>query len=223
VRFSIEAAGTTATGSEGESVANASMGELFLAGVVPGLCLSAMVGLTTSRLLKYCPDSRAHALQLLTRIDDRRYADFMGDLVRILCSELDGRSLQLLEDWMASGDEKRFVVVNEVLRAGSSELLYQHGPVIRRMLQRAKDAGRQVHRGLTRALMDASISGVRAGRPGEPFAADTLLKAHAEEQMARLSRVDAAYELYRELHSYAGQSIDLQLRQGRLMDEEDEA
>jgi len=175
--------------------------------------------------------SRPDGLQLLrdlldwalTRIDDRRYADFLGDLVRILCSELDGRSLQLLEDWMASGDEKRFIVVNEVLRAGSSELLYQHGPFIRRMLQRAKDAGRQVHRGLTRALMDACISGVRAGRPGEPFDADTLLKAHAEEQMARLSRVDAAYELYRELHSYAGQSIDLQLRQGRLMDEEDEA
>jgi hypothetical protein len=159
----------------------------------------------------------------LTRIDDRRYAAFLGDLVRILCRELDLSTLQLLEDWAASGDEKRFIVVSEVLRAAPSALLFEHGPFIRGLLQRAKEAGRQVHRSLTHALVNASISGVRSGRPGEPFEADKRLKAHAEEQMAQISRVDPAYELYRELHSYATQSIDLQLRQGQLMDEEDEA
>jgi len=159
----------------------------------------------------------------LTRIDDRRYTAFLGNLVRILCRELDAGSLQLLEDWLAPSDKRRFIVVSEVLRAAPSALLFEHSPFIRRLLQQAKVAGRQVHRALTRALVDASISGVRSGRPGEPFEADKRLKAHAEEQMAQISRVDAAYELYRELHSYATQSIDMQLRQGRLMDEEDEA
>lgn len=160
---------------------------------------------------------------VLTRIDDRRYTVFLGDLVRILCREFDAGALQILEDLLTPGDERRFIVVAEVLRAAPSALLFQHGPFIRRVLQRAKEAGRQVHRGLTGALVQASISGVRSGRPGEPFEADMRLKAHAEKQMSQISRVDAAYELYRELHQYATQSIDLQLRQGRVMDEEDQA
>ncbi|HEX7638568.1 MAG TPA: helix-turn-helix domain-containing protein [Burkholderiaceae bacterium] len=181
------------------------------------MSLDLMAGPDGPRLLRDLLD------WALTRIDDRRYTTFLGDLVRMLCRELEASTLQLIEDWLAPCDEKRFIVVSEVLRAAPPTLLFEHGPFIRRLLQQAKVAGRQVHRGLTRALVDASISGVRTGRPGEPFEADKRLKAHAEEQMTQISRVDAAYELYRELYSYATQSIDQQLRQGRLMDEEDEA
>ena len=47
VMFSISTAGMSATGPSGEPVGNASVGELFLAGVVPGLCLSVLLGMTT--------------------------------------------------------------------------------------------------------------------------------------------------------------------------------
>ncbi len=47
VMFSIATAGMSATGPNGESVGTASVGQLFMAGVVPGLVLSLLLGVTT--------------------------------------------------------------------------------------------------------------------------------------------------------------------------------
>jgi len=47
VIYSIATAGMNATGPKGEAVGSASVGQLFLAGVVPGLCLSFLLGVTT--------------------------------------------------------------------------------------------------------------------------------------------------------------------------------
>ena len=47
VMFSIATAGMSATGPNGEAVGTASVGQLFMAGVVPGVCLSLLLGITT--------------------------------------------------------------------------------------------------------------------------------------------------------------------------------
>ena len=47
VIYSIATAGMNVTGPHGEQVGSASVGALFLAGIVPGLCLSFLLGLTT--------------------------------------------------------------------------------------------------------------------------------------------------------------------------------
>jgi C4-dicarboxylate transporter DctM subunit len=47
VMYSIATAGMNATGPHGESVSSASVGQLFMAGVLPGLVLSFLLGVTT--------------------------------------------------------------------------------------------------------------------------------------------------------------------------------
>jgi C4-dicarboxylate transporter DctM subunit len=47
VIYSIATAGMNVTGPHGEQVGSASVGTLFLAGIVPGLCLSFLLGMTT--------------------------------------------------------------------------------------------------------------------------------------------------------------------------------
>ena len=47
VIYAIATTGMNATGPNGQPVGSASVGELFLAGVVPGLCLSFLLGMTT--------------------------------------------------------------------------------------------------------------------------------------------------------------------------------
>ena len=47
VMYSIATAGMNATGPNGESVSSASVGQLFMAGVLPGICLSVLLGVTT--------------------------------------------------------------------------------------------------------------------------------------------------------------------------------
>ncbi len=52
VIFSIATTGMSATGPHGESVATASVGDLFIAGVIPGLVLALLLGVTTWRRAK---------------------------------------------------------------------------------------------------------------------------------------------------------------------------
>jgi len=47
VIYSIATAGMNGVGPNGEAVSSASVGQLFLAGIVPGLCLSFLLGVTT--------------------------------------------------------------------------------------------------------------------------------------------------------------------------------
>ncbi len=52
VMYAIATAGMNATGPTGEPVSSASVGQLFLAGIVPGLCLSFLLGATTWYIAK---------------------------------------------------------------------------------------------------------------------------------------------------------------------------
>jgi C4-dicarboxylate transporter DctM subunit len=52
VIFSIATSGMNATGPHGEAVSTASVGDLFIAGVVPGLVLAVLLGITTWRRAK---------------------------------------------------------------------------------------------------------------------------------------------------------------------------
>jgi C4-dicarboxylate transporter DctM subunit len=52
VMYAIATAGMNATGPTGEPVGSASVGQLFLAGIVPGLCLSFLLGATTWYIAK---------------------------------------------------------------------------------------------------------------------------------------------------------------------------
>jgi len=52
VMYAIATAGMNATGPTGEAVSSASVGQLFLAGIVPGLCLSFLLGVTTWYIAK---------------------------------------------------------------------------------------------------------------------------------------------------------------------------
>jgi C4-dicarboxylate transporter DctM subunit len=47
VMYAIATAGMNALGPDGQPVGSASVGQLFIAGIVPGLCLSFLLGLTT--------------------------------------------------------------------------------------------------------------------------------------------------------------------------------
>jgi C4-dicarboxylate transporter DctM subunit len=52
VMYAIATAGMNATGPDGQPVSSASVGQLFLAGIVPGLCLSFLLGVTTWYIAK---------------------------------------------------------------------------------------------------------------------------------------------------------------------------
>lgn len=157
------------------------------------------------------------------RISDNLYAYHFAELVRVLCGPYDATCVAVLEDWARGGTAEHYTVLTAVLREAGQSFIYDHGPFIGRVLHTARILGRKVHKNLSSAIFASAVSGFRSGMPGKPFESDLLLKAYAERELAQLSRTDAAYDLYRGLREHAVREIERQQREGRLMDEEDEA
>jgi hypothetical protein len=129
----------------------------------------------------------------------------------------------VLEEWGRGGTVEHVNVLAAVLREAGQSFIDDHGAFISRALRVARTLGRKVHKVLSSAIFASAVSGVRSGVPGQPFDFDLRLKTHAERELARLGRADPAYDLYRGLLEHAEQDIERQEREGRLLDEEDEA
>ena len=159
----------------------------------------------------------------LTRIGDGGFGHRFGELVSGACGPYDAAFIAALESWLAGGTPNHFTIAATVLREAQPGFLYMHGDFVRRVLALARRAGQKTLRAIAGALFAAAIGGVRSGTPGKPFPFDLEMKAHAEEQLATVGRLDPAFALYTNLLEHAKDGIARQLREGQLMDEEDAA
>ncbi|MGH9203604.1 MAG: helix-turn-helix domain-containing protein, partial [Vicinamibacterales bacterium] len=157
----------------------------------------------------------------LGRISDYRFSYHFAELVQSLCSPYDATCVAIIEEWLAGGTAKHFKVVTAILRDAGPRFIYSHEGFIARVLQSARAIGRQVHKEIASAIFASAVSGVRSGVPGQPFEFDIQLKTLAEQRLARLTRTDPAYDLYRDFRESAAGNIERQIAEGRRMDEED--
>ncbi len=157
------------------------------------------------------------------RISDYRFGYHFADLVRVLCGRYDSACIGLLEEWASGGTVEHVNVLAAVLREAGQSFIYDQSAFISRALRFARKLDIKAHRVLSSAIFASAVSGVRSGVPGKPFDFDLRLKTHAEQELAQLGRADPAYDLYRRLLEHAKQDIESQERDGRLMDENDEA
>ena len=65
-----------------------------------------------------------------------------------------------------------------------------------------------MHKDLSSAIFASSVSGVRSGRPGQPFDADVRVKKLAEARLERITRADSAYDLYVAMRNHAAHDMD---------------
>jgi transcriptional regulator with XRE-family HTH domain len=157
----------------------------------------------------------------LDRIGDYKFNHRFAELVMSLCSPYGADCIAITEDWLIGGTDKHFKVISAILNNAGPRFIYANEGFIARVLNVARAISRKTHKDLSSTIFLASISGVRSGAPGKPFAADLELKEMAERRLALLARSDPTFELYRQLHIHAAKEIDRQLEEGRRMDEED--
>jgi len=157
----------------------------------------------------------------LGRIDDYGFTYRFAELVHSLCNPYDATCVATVEGWLAEGTAEHFKVVTAILRDAGSRFIYSNEGFVARALQAARAVGRNVHKNLSSAIFVSAVTGLRAGAPGQPFNFDIQLKTMAEERLARLTKIDPAFGLYRDLRDSAARDIEQQLALGRRMDEED--
>jgi transcriptional regulator with XRE-family HTH domain len=146
----------------------------------------------------------------------------IGSTVSGLCGKHGPGVLAILLEVLGGGTPAHVNVVASVLRSSQQTFVIEETPFIRQALNQAEVVGEQAAKILESALWSATVTGSRGGIVGEPFKADLELKAHSEEVLKGLSKLDPAYSLYFGLLRHASENIERQAREKKAMLEEEE-
>jgi hypothetical protein len=87
-------------------------------------------------------------------------------------------------------------------------------------LEACERAGQPARRKGIDALFGSAISGVRSGRPGEPFPRDLDSLARVGAILPRLPRLSPGYELFDLIRQNAERGIEFQRQEAEFFDEE---
>jgi DNA-binding XRE family transcriptional regulator len=158
----------------------------------------------------------------LARLPQRGLAFDFGSTISALCGPQTSESLSAILAWLQGGGDGRASIVAAVLREGGNRLVYDFEGFVSEVLQAGESIGEDAKQKLTMAFYSSAMLGSRSGTPGEPFAEDLQMRAHAGQKLATLSRFDPTYELYSLLLSQAEENIARQARDKAVMDAEDE-
>lgn len=146
----------------------------------------------------------------------------IGSTVSGLCGKHGPGVLAILLEVLGGGTPAHVNVVASVLRSSQQTFVIEETPFIRQALNQAEVVSEQAAKILESALWSATVTGSRGGIVGEPFKADLELKAHSEEVLKGLSKLDPAYSLYFGLLRHASENIERQAREKKAMLEEEE-
>jgi transcriptional regulator with XRE-family HTH domain len=146
----------------------------------------------------------------------------IGSTVSGLCGKYGPDILNVLLDVLSGGTQSHVDVVASIFRSAHQTFVIEETSFIRRALNLAAFVSEQAVKSLSSALWSATATGGRSGAVGEPFKGDLDLKAHSEEVLKGLSKLDPTYSLYSSLLRYANENIDHQAREKKAMLEEEE-
>lgn len=127
----------------------------------------------------------------------------------------------VLEEWSAGGRAEHFKLIACVLREAPAAFVFAEVEFVKSILKSARAIGKSAHREVSSSLYAAAMSGVRSGRPGEPFPEDVRTREQADAVLATISKADPSYEFYEGLKKHAEHGIERSRADGRAMDEED--
>jgi len=154
--------------------------------------------------------------------DDSVAEHALGGIVLSFCGPLESSLLYALLEWMKLGSSRHAEVVGAILRSAQSTLIYDHPDFVSQALDVADFIGEEAVSTIQSALWSVTTSGGRRTSPGVPFREDIRLKDYATEKLAQLSRADPSHELFSVLLREAERGIERQLKDGKMLDADDD-
>ena len=151
--------------------------------------------------------------------EDNIFHHNASELFQVMFGPFDGEFIELLQDWVDKATSEDIHVIGQILKDAPSEIIYTQRPFVVHALEKAKEFGKESVEGMRKALLNAAITGLRSGTPGEPFPEDLRMKEEAEKAMAELPRFSPAYRLYDALKQHSEWGIQSSLREREEFDE----
>ena len=120
---------------------------------------------------------------------------------------IDEAVLAFLAAKIATADPQCLRWIASILTHAEPNFVFEHHEMVMSFLDACEGAGEAVRLKAIEALYESASSGVRGGRPGEPFPRDLKFREASLALLARLPRLSPAYELYDMLRTDADHSI----------------
>ncbi len=154
--------------------------------------------------------------------DSWKRQDMGGELFESVAQRFDPTVLAVLEEALETGERAQMMAVASLLRRAPRSLVFDNANFVRRALNAASNFGDEMTERVAGALQAAVISGIRTGRPGEPFREEVEQRDRSRAIADSLPRGSLEQKLYRSLEQSADETIRRQLdHDEKLMDGRD--
>lgn len=140
-------------------------------------------------------------------------SSFMAsNLFLSLSNGLDEIGLEVLTEWIESGEEERIKAVCRVLHKVAYDFVLENPDFVQDTLERTKSYGREMLENIKGALYSAAMTGSRQRGPHQPAPKDVRLRDEGRNIANDFPAWSEAHEFYKELSQRAEQRIEQDLR-----------
>jgi transcriptional regulator with XRE-family HTH domain len=151
---------------------------------------------------------------------DWRFEHHAGNIFEGMFLPVDDQVIAFLSTKIAAASRYDLRWIATILSHAEPDFVFTRQVFVERFLEACDREGPPARRKGIDSLFRASISGVRSGRPGEPFPRDLDLLTRVEPILPRLSRLSGAYELYDLIRRNAERDIAMQRQEAEFFDDE---
>lgn len=129
-----------------------------------------------------------------------------------LSNGLDETSLEVLTEWIESGNEEKMKAVSRIFRKAAYDFTLENTDFVQDVLEKTKSHSREMLQRFKSVLHASAALGSRSGIPHHPFPKNQRLKDEAREIADDLPAWSVACEFYEELSQRAEKRIEENLR-----------
>lgn len=151
-------------------------------------------------------------LKLLKKIRDatlkREGIYNLRELFSVLTNNYKIDFLKFFRDWIKTGEEKKLLLICELLHDSPPEVIFSNHIFIQNMLEASSRNSEKFHSKIKKKLFDIGRYTVRFGTAGEPSAVDVKIKTIAEAKVKEFQNGSLAEEFYLELAENAKHWMD---------------
>lgn len=135
-----------------------------------------------------------------------------------LSNGLDETGLEVLTEWIESGDEERIKAVCRVLLRAAYDFVLENPDFVNETLESVRSHDGDIFDRLKEALHSSASTGTRSGVPHQPFPKDARLRDEGKRVAEDFPPWSEAHEFYNELSRRAEKRIEEQLRRDEEME-----
>ena len=164
------------------------------------------------------------ALRLIrnTSINEVLRSWHLPELFVAFASVYDDRTLDVLDEWVASGEEKKLVAVAALVSEAPTDFVFDRKEWVIKVLNQAHTLGGDCYDQVASRLSTGAVTRMKHGNHGKPFPEDLELKEQALNAMKDLEPHTATWRFYDGLRRHGEREVQWKLARDAANEELDD-